>query len=394
MLTEASLPPLSPDEAAHSTRVAELIRSDIGQAGGWVPFSRFMELALYAAGLGYYSAGGAKFGPGGDYMTAPELTPLFGRCLAGQVACLLEAAGGGDVLEIGAGSGALAATLLEALAGRGTPPRHYRILEVSGDLRRRQQTLLEERIPGLAGCVVWVDAPPQTGWSGVIVANEVLDALPVERFRVTGGAVQSLGVIAVGEAFALAPRPATPEVQQTLAARLGSALGSLPGGYESELSLLTGPWIASISGALERGAVLLADYGLPRSQYYHPSRASGSLTAYFRHRQVADVLARPGLQDLTAWVDFTTVAEAAADCALDVAGFATQAHFLLAAGLEAELDAAQQGLDTAARAALSQALATLLLPGEMGERCKVMLLTRDMENVATGFAFRDLSATL
>ncbi len=393
MLT--ALPPPAPSaaEAAHSARLAALIRQELAVAGGWMPFPRFMQLALYAPGLGYYSAGSHKLGAGGDYVTAPELTPLFARCMAAQVARLLDAVGGGDVLEAGAGSGALAAGLLEALAARGTLPRRYLILEVSADLRERQRATLAARAPALATQVTWIDRPPQAAWRGVVVANEVLDALPVERFRVQERGLESLGVVAAGDSFAFAARPAPQDVAAVLATRLARC-GALAAGYESEVSLLVGPWVAELSRALECGGLLLADYGLPRAQYYHPSRSHGSLTAFRRHHQVADVLALPGLQDITAWVDFTAVAEAAADAGLAVAGFATQAHFLLSTGLERELAAAGDGLDGGAQARLSQAVATLMLPGEMGERCKVMLLTRGVADVAVGFTFRDLTATL
>ncbi len=393
MLTPLPVPPLAADEAAHSARVAALVRQDLGASGGWMPVSRFMQLALYAPGLGYYSAGSHKLGAGGDYVTAPELTPLFARCMAAQVARLLEVAGGGDVLEAGAGSGALAAGLLESLEARGTAPGRYLILEVSASLRERQRQTLAARVPRLAGRAEWIDAPPGAGWRGVVIANEVLDALPVERFRVAGRGIESIGVVARGDGFAFAARPATDELAVTLAARRVAA-GTLPDGYESEVSLLVGPWVAELSRTLECGGLLLADYGLPRAQYYHPSRTGGSLTAFFRHRQVDDVLARPGLQDMTAWVDFTAVAEAAAGNGLDVAGFATQAHFLLSTGLQQELAAAADGLDDGAQARLAQAVSTLMLPGEMGERCKVMLLTRGLAGVANGFTFRDLAATL
>lgn len=393
MLTALLPPALSAAEAAHSARVAALIRRELAAAGGWRPFSRFMQLALYAPGLGYYSAGGHKLGAGGDYVTAPELTPLFARCMAAQVAPLLDAVGGGDVLEAGAGSGALAAGLLEALAARGTLPRRYLILEVSADLRERQRATLAARAPALAARVTWIDRPPRTAWRGVVVANEVLDALPVERFRAQARGFESMGVVAAGDSFEFAARPAPQDVAGVLATRLARC-GALAAGYESEVSLLVGPWVAELSRALECGGLLLADYGLPRAQYYHPSRSQGSLTAFCKHRQVADVLARPGLQDITAWVDFTAVAEAAAGEDLAVAGFATQAHFLLSTGLQRELAAAGDGCDGGAQARLSQAVATLMLPGEMGERCKVMLLTRGLADVAVGFTFRDLTATL
>ncbi len=394
MLTPLDLPALSPDEAAHSARVAASIGGAIREAGGWVPFSTFMRLALYAPGLGYYSAGARKFGPEGDFVTAPELTPLFARCLAAQVAEVLERCGGGDVLEVGAGSGALAADLLAALGERGALPARYRILEVSGELRERQRETLAARVPDHLGRCEWLDSPAPVPWRGVLIGNEVLDALPVERFRVTREGFEAIGVKADATGgFAFEPRPA----DARLAARLGEIAGGLPAplpaGFESEACLMLPAWIGSLAGELAQGVMLFVDYGLPRAQHYHPSRDGGTLCGFFRHRRVEDVLARPGLQDITAWVDFTSVAQAAATAGLEVAGFATQAHFLLATGLERELDPAPAG-GAAGRLAQSQAVATLLLPGEMGERFKVIALARGVQGPLLGFGFRDLTDRL
>ena len=392
MLTQASLPDLSADELAHSARVAAHLRDEIAAAGGWIPFSRFMQRALYAPGLGYYSAGARKFGAAGDFITAPGLTPVFARCLAAQVAELLVQLGGGCVLEAGAGDGSLAADVLLSLAGRGALPARYDILEVSADLRERQRETLSARAPALLERVRWIDAPPHAPWEGVLVANEVLDALPVELFRVTRGGYDALGVVCAGGEFAFEPRAADERLLQELDDRLG-ALG-LPEGYASEACLLLRPWLAELARGLERGAMLFTDYGLPRAQYYHASRSGGSLCSFFRHLRVEDVLARPGLQDITAWVDFTAVAEAGLAAGLAVAGFSTQAHFLLATGLEREVERAGDGLDAREAAKLAQAVAMLMLPGEMGERFKVLALARRLESPLSGFSFRDLAATL
>ena len=392
MLTQAPLPGLSADELAHAGRVAAHLRQTIAAAGGWIPFSRFMQQALYAPGLGYYSAGTRKFGAAGDFVTAPGLTPVFARCLATQVAEVLAQLGGGCVLEAGAGDGAMAADLLAALAARGAAPARYDILEVSADLRERQRATLAARVPEMLERVRWIDAPPSEPWDGVLVANEVLDALPVERFRVTRGGYDSLGVACRGEDFTFEPRPADEHLTQVLDDRLGE-LG-LPEGYESEACLMLTPWVAELVRGLARGAVLFIDYGLPRAQYYHASRSGGSLCGFFRHRRVEDVLARPGLQDITAWVDFTAVAEAGFAAGFEVAGFSTQAHFLLATGLEQEVERARAGLDAREAARLAQAAGMLVLPGEMGERFKVMALARGLESPLAGFSFRDLAATL
>jgi len=392
MLTQAPLPALSADELAHSARVAAQLRQTIAAAGGWIPFSRFMQQALYAPGLGYYSAGTRKFGAAGDFVTAPGLTPVFARCLATQAAGVLSQLGGGCVLEAGAGDGTLAADLLAALAARGAAPARYDILEVSADLRARQRATLAERVPEMLERVRWLDAPPGAPWDGVLVANEVLDALPVERFRVTRGGYDSLGVACSDEGFMFEPRPADERLTQALDERLGE-LG-LPEGYESEACLMLTPWVAELARGLARGAILFIDYGLPRAQYYHASRSGGSLCSFFRHRRVDDVLARPGLQDITAWVDFTALAEAGLAAGFEVAGFSTQAHFLLATGLEQELERERAGLDAREAARLAQAAGMLVLPGEMGERFKVMALARGLESPLAGFSFRDLTATL
>jgi len=393
MLTPLPLPALTPEQAAQAARVATHLREVIGGAGGWVPFSRFMQEALYAPGLGYYSAGARKFGREGDFVTAPELTPVFARCLATQVAQVL-AETGGCVLEAGAGSGALAAEMLAMLAARDALPERYEILEVSADLRERQHATLAARGRALLERVRWIEAPPEAPWQGVAIANEVLDALPVERFRVTQEGFETIGVVQDGEAFGFEPRPATPELAALIMRRTANLPDPLPVGYESELCAWTRPWITGLAQGLTRGMLLLADYGLPRAQYYHPSRAGGSLCGFFRHRRVEDVLARPGVQDITAWVDFTEVAEAGLDAGLELAGFSTQAHFLLSLGLEQELAAAGEALDVAGRARLSQAAAMLVLPGEMGERFKVMALSRGLQSRLAGFSFRDLAATL
>ena len=389
MLSGDSLPPLSPAEAAHSARVAAYLRSLIAAGGGWLPFPRFMDAALYAPGLGYYMAGQARFGPGGDFVTAPEISPLFARCLATQVAELLARTGGGDIVEFGGGSGVLAAGLLQALASIDALPRRYRIVEISAPLRAEQEARIAA-LPEFAGRVDWLDRPPAGSWQGVLLANEVADAMPVERFRATASSCESIGVITAGGGFGWQARPADAAL-----ARAVAGLGISPSdAYVSEWRPMLPAWIRAATETLQKGALVLIDYGLPRSQYYHQSRAGGSLCAFYRHRRVDDVFSRPGLQDLTAWVDFTAVAEAAMACGLEFAGFSTQAHFLVSLGIDRELAAALEGANTREALALSKGASMLLLPGEMGERFKVMALTRGIEGALTGFSFRDLSASL
>jgi SAM-dependent MidA family methyltransferase len=389
MLIPDSPPPLLPAEVAHSEQVAGHLRQLIAAGGGWLPFSRFMDAALYAPGLGYYMAGQARFGVGGDFITAPEISPLFARCLATQVAELLEYTGGGDLVEYGAGSGALAAGLLQALAGMNSLPHRYRIVEISGPLRARQQARIAG-LPELAGRVEWLDGPPASSWQGVVIANEVLDAMPVDRFRVTRNGCDAIGVVVAGQGFEWQSRPA----DAALAEAVASLTDVLPEGYVSELRPMLPAWIEAAAATLGHGAMLLIDYGLPRSQYYHASRDGGSLCAFYRHRRVDDVFARVGLQDLTAWVDFTAVAEAAAAAGLKVAGFATQAHFLASLGIDRELAAALENCSTREALAFSQGASMLLLPGEMGERFKAMVLTRGIDVALAGFSFRDLSPSL
>jgi len=393
MLIPDATPPLAPQQAAHSARVAEQLRVLIAQGGGWLPFSRFMDAALYAPGLGYYMAGQARFGAGGDFVTAPELSPLFARCLATQVAELLQVVGGGDIVEYGAGSGALAADLLQALAACQALPRRYRIVEISAPLRALQRARLGQ-LPELAGRVEWLDGPPASGWQGVALVNEVLDALPVERFRIGAAGCESIGVIAAGDGFEWKPRAADALLSKA-ATDLNAALPeSLPQGYVSELRPMLPAWIAAVTATLGKGAMVVVDYGLPRAQYYHASRDGGTLCGFFRHRRVEDVFAHPGLQDLTAWVDFSAVADAAVAAGLEVAGFATQAHFLASLGIDRHLATATADVGTRERLALTQGASMLMLPAEMGERFKVMVLARGIAGPFTGFCFRDLSASL
>ena len=389
MLIPDSLPPLSPAEAGHSERMAGHLRSLISTGGGWLPFSRFMDAALYAPGLGYYMAGQARFGAGGDFVTAPEISPLFARCLATQVAELLARTGGGDIVEFGGGSGVLAAGLLQALAGIDALPRRYHIVEISAPLRARQQERIAQ-LPGLADRVEWLDGPPAATWQGVVLANEVIDAMPVERFRAAASGCEAIGVIAAGDGFDWQARPADAALASAVAG-LGIFLSD---GYVSEWRPMLPAWIKAATETLQKGALVLIDYGLPRSQYYHASRDGGSLCAFYRHRRVEDVFARVGLQDLTAWVDFSAVADAAVASGLKLAGFATQAHFLASLGIDRELAAALEGTNTREALTLSQGASMLLLPGEMGERFKVMALTRGIEGPLSGFSFRDLSASL
>ncbi len=387
-----TLPPLTAVEREHSDRLRRRICEEIERAGGWIDFGRYMELALYEPGLGYYSAGARKLGAAGDFVTAPEISPLFSRCLARQYAEIADCLAPCDILELGAGSGVMAAEVLAELARLGSLPGRYAILEVSADLRERQRETLQKQAPEQVERVVWLDALP-AGFSGVVLANEVLDAFPVERFRIRGKEVNALGVT-----WQLG-RLDWSEVRAdagllTAVRRIEEALGQpWPDGYTSEICLRIGPWLAGLGAAIERGVMLFVDYGLPRAQYYRAERSDGTLLCHFRHRYHDDPFLNPGLQDIGAWVDFTAVAEAAVAAGLEVAGFTTQAHFLIGTGLESLL-ANPTDIDLALRLQASRQAMVLTLPGEMGERFKVIGLTKGYDRPLTGFSVRDLAATL
>lgn len=389
MSVAVDLPELNADEATHGERLADRIRDEITGRGGWISFAQFMEMALYEPGLGYYSAGARKLGAGGDFVTAPEVAPVFSRCLAAQCAEILRSLGGGDVLEFGAGSGAMAAEMLAELARLGALPDRYRILDVSADLRARQRDTLERSVPQLVGRVEWLDRLPDAPMTGVIVANEVLDAMPVERFVLRGGEVNALGVTWHFGRFDWSEVRARAPLRELVAGVRRDLGVEWPEGYTSEINTGLAPWLASVARVLGRGAALFVDYGLPRRDYYAPERCDGTLLCHFRHRFHADPFVRLGLQDITAWVDFTAVAEAATAAGLDVAGYTTQAHFLIGNGIAGYV-ANVADLDLVQRVNLSRQTMVLTLPGEMGERFKVIALARDCGAPLAGFAVRDL----
>ncbi len=382
---------LEADELQHSARLQALIHAEISRAGGWIDFQQFMNLALYAPGLGYYSVGTHKLGAGGDFTTAPEISPLFSRCLARQCAQVLQQLGMSDVLELGAGSGVMALEMLREFERMNCLPERYCILEVSADLRARQQRLLLEHLPHLMSRLHWLDALP-TDFAGVLLANEVLDALPVQRFVMQQGQVCALGLATVDEQLVWQSRPAGNALRQAVAAvqnNVGSAAGSWPDGYCSEVNLALPQWLQALAAAMQRGVLLFIDYGLPQWQYYSAERTQGTLSCFFRQRMHADPLLNIGLQDITAWVDFTAVAEAGIEAGLELKGFATQAHFLFGCGLDQLLvDMSEQ--PDAIRWQLSQQVQKLTLPGEMGESFKAMAFAKGCDIDLSGFAFRDL----
>ncbi len=377
--------------ADHSARVAAHLLSRIDEAGGSLSFAEFMQEALYAPGLGYYAAGATKFGAAGDFVTAPEVSPLFGRVLARQCAEVLEGVPGGGILELGAGSGRLAVDVLGGLAALDALPDEYLILEVSPELAARQAEAIEVALPELRDRVQWLDRLPEAH-RGVVVANEVLDALPVERF-VRREAVRQIRVAAADRGFRFVESDA-PEILANAVFAIEADLSrTLPRGFTSEVSLGTAPWVKDVLASLQQGVVFLFDYGLPRREYYAADRDDGWLRCHFRHRAHNDPLILPGIQDITSWVDFTAVAEATVESGADVAGFVTQAAFLMNAGLDAELEA-EEGATLARQLALSGEVKMLTLPGAMGEAFKCIALSKGFDAPLTAFQHADRTHTL
>ena len=418
----ADLPDPSPDARAASAALTRLIADEIAAAGGWISFARYMELALYAPGLGYYAGGAHKFGDGasgGDFLTAPELTPLFGHALARQVAQILDACAAADdeplLIEAGAGSGRLAADLLYALAALGRAPARYAILEVSGELRARQAQTLAEHAPQWRDRVVWLDRLPEK-FSGCLIGNEVLDAMPTHTVHWRADGLYEGGVGWVDGRLVAHERPAGEALRQ--------AAAELPVSthYQGEIGLAARAWVAELAGRLQRGAMLLLDYGLPRRELYHPQRNGGSVRCHYRHRVHDDPFWYPGLSDITSHVDFTAIAEAGFDAGLAVLGYTSQASFLINCGI-GELLAERDGIERAdgkvgaggtaptpqmdvtagagngvsppgvpathARVRAQGAVNLLLSPNEMGELFKVIPPGRGLPQPLLGFTRGD-----
>ncbi|WP_088143344.1 class I SAM-dependent methyltransferase [Achromobacter xylosoxidans] len=384
----ANLPALTPAAQEHSDAAAAHLRATIAAHGGWLSFDHWMAQALYAPGLGYYAAGNVKLAeadgdvraPAGDFVTAPQLTPLFARTLARQAAQVLRQTQTDAVLEFGAGTGALAEGVLRELDAMGLDQTRYLILEVSADLRARQA----ERLAAFGDRVQWLDALPQR-FAGCVLANEVLDAMPVSIFRWSeAGEVLERGVaVDAAQGFVWEDRPAPPALAAAVAARMPA----LPG-YVSEINLQGEAWIAAMGGWLERGAALLLDYGFPRSEYYHPQRAGGTLMCHLRHHAHGDPFTAPGLQDITAHVDFTAMADAALEAGLQVLGYTSQARFLMNAGLM-ELLAQLDPSDVQQYAQAVAPVQKLLSESEMGELFKVLAVGRGITEPLAGFSRGD-----
>jgi SAM-dependent MidA family methyltransferase len=372
----AELPSPDPQALATSRALLERIGTELGAAGNWISFARYMELVLYEPGLGYYASGARKLGAGGDFVTAPELSPLFGRTLARQVAQLLQP--GEAILEFGAGSGALAETLLSEFENI-----NYKILEPSAELAARQRSRLGNRVQ-------WLDRLPER-FRGVMIANEVVDAMPVHALTWTRAGVLERGVCANEGQLAWSDRAAEGLV---LVHSKELEIEIPPSGrYESELALIARAWMRSLGRFLERGALLVIDYGFPAREYFHPQRSMGTLACHYRHHFHGDPFYLPGLQDVTAHVDFSALARAAENAALDVLGYAHQAQFLINCGIT-ELLAEENPADPRRYLPAAAAAQKLLSPSEMGELFKVLAVGRGVKDPLMGFSRGDRSGTL
>ncbi|MCE1181172.1 MAG: SAM-dependent methyltransferase [Rhodocyclales bacterium] len=384
-----SLPTPSPDALAHSECLSQTLREEIQAAGGWLPFSRFMERVLYAPGLGYYAAGARKFGAAGDFVTAPEMTGLFGQAVARQLIQIM-AASAPQVLEVGAGSGRLAADLLLAMEEAGQLPERYCILDLSADLRARQRETIATAAPHLLDRVQWLDELPAR-FSGVVMANELLDAMPADVVVWRESGIFNRGVaLDAADNFCWQEQPAQ-------GALLDAAQGianecELSPGYESEISMAASAWAAEWGHRLERGALLLIDYGFPRREFYYPQRACGTLMCHYRHQAHTDPFYLPGLQDVTVHVDFTAIIAAAHATGLDLLGYTNQGQFLLNCGMLDLLAQLPEGSKDYIRAA--GAVGKLLMPHEMGELFKVIAIGRGIDEQLLGFARGDQSRRL
>jgi len=380
-----TLPAPDADALAASRTLRARIAAEIAASGGWLSFARYMELALYAPGLGYYTGGAAKFGPAGDFVTAPTLGPLFAQTLARQVAELL-AHSAPRILEFGGGGGELAGDLLAELARAGCHVEQYAILEPSAGLAARQRAAIAQRAPAHADRVAWLERLPQE-FRGVMLANEVVDAMPVHAVAIREDGVFERGVALEAEELIWSERPAQGEVLE--AAR---ALQLAPP-YATELALAARGWMRSVAASLAQGALLVIDYGFAAREFFHPQRSDGTLMCHYRHHAHDDPFLHPGLQDISAHVDFSALAEAAHGAGLEILGYANQANFLVNCGITDVLGRSDPA-DTMRYAPLAANANRLLSPSEMGELFKVLALGRGVEQPLVGFARGNRSHTL
>lgn len=376
-----------------SDKLVEYIKRLIHEKDGSIGFDEYMSTVLYAPGLGYYSAGSRKFGVDGDFVTAPEISPLFSKCLAYQSAQVLNELGSGSILELGAGTGVMARDLLIELEKLDLLPENYFILEVSADLKQRQQELIKQCLPHIYDRVSWLDSLPEKKFNGLILANEILDALTVKRFKKQSEAYKEIKVSYENELFNWTDAEAEDELQKALKQIEAGLAEPFPDGYVSEVNLNTKPWLKGLEEILQRGVILFIDYGYSKQEYYHPARNDGTLLCHYRHHVHTDPFFYPGLQDITCSVDFTNVAETAHSLGLHVSGYTNQAYFLFGCGLEKLLtDIAS--LDIKSHTEITQQVKKLTMPEEMGERFKVIALTKEFNQGLIGFSIMDQRARL
>ncbi|BAN24413.1 putative uncharacterized protein [Caballeronia insecticola] len=392
-----SLPAPGADALAQSDALADLIRGRIAAARGWLPFDLYMDLALYAPGLGYYGGGAMKFGrladDGSDFVTAPELSPLFATTLARPLAQALQQSGTRELMEFGAGTGKLAAGLLTALTDLDVPFDSYSIVDLSGELRERQRETLAKEAPALAAKVKWLDALPDR-FEGVVIGNEVLDAMPVRLVVRKLGAWHERGVVVLNGRFAFDDRPITPDAQiELIDAAIDESADEPFAEYLTETHEAALAFTKTVCTMLTRGAAFFIDYGFPQREFYHAQRAAGTLMCHYRHRAHTDPFLYPGLQDITAHVEFTGIAEAGVETGADLLGFTSQARFLMNAGITdvlSELDPS----DVRRFLPAANAVQKLLSEAEMGELFKVIAFSRGIPGTLDAFAVGERSHTL
>ena len=383
----SGLPEPEQEALKHSLDLYHRIREEILHNNS-ISFFRYMQMALYEPGLGYYSAGASKIGKAGDFITAPELSSLFTKCLARQCLQIITETRQPVIIEIGPGTGVMMCDLLQTLEEKNALPEKYMVLETGADLRYRQQKLVRSRIPHLESRIEWLDSLPEDTFNGIIIGNEVIDAMPVHRLIFQNGKFNELCVVLDNGKLDWIVKSAEDPLQSRVQTILSDYIPGLPEGYRTEMNLQIESWIASLAKLLERGVMLFIDYGYPRHEYYHPQRTDGTLLCHYRHYVHSDPFFHPGLQDITASVDFTTVAEAADHAGLRVTGYTTQAHFLMNCGLE-EVMNENDLISSQDRAELGRQARLLTMPGEMGERFKVIALNRNLDVPLTGFQHFD-----
>ena len=387
-MQKLDLPEPSDFEKEHSEKLITLIKKQILSAGGWISFDEYMRSALYAPGLGYYSGGQHKFGEQGDFITSPEVGALFAQTLARPVSRVIKDIPGASVIEFGAGSGKLAADMLAELKHLQQLPDRYLIVELSAELQLRQKETIRQKVPELLERVHWLNRLPEKPLNAVVLANEVLDAMPVKRFLYQDGQLQQLGVEVSEQGLVCRYRNADEMLQQKFnELNIDQVLKDQV--YSSEINLQIEPWVKSVSECINKGAVYLIDYGYARSEYYSAERSMGTFMGYYRHRSIDAPLWYPGLQDLTAFVDFTTVAEAAVENGFDVDGYTSQGNFLINCGLAEIVEGISTETDIE-YLKLVQQMKTISLPGEMGERFKVLGLSKGLDDNVPGFEMRDM----